>query len=205
VLKDTIILGIDPGLQKTGWGVIKQSNNSFTFLSCGVIKSETVVRVRGGVLYDLPTPKRSRPGFAQAGDLAGGIVRSAIGGSVPPDKIPLASRILQISNELGSIIAKYQPTESAVEETFVNVNGQSTLKLGQARGAIMLTLAQAGLPISEYAATLVKKSIVGAGRADKNQISQMVQMILPGCGKHGEDAMDALAVAICHAHHRKNY
>jgi len=117
--------------------------------------------------------------------------------------LQLSSRILHISNELGSVIAQYKPHEAAVEETFVNVNAQSTLKLGQARGAILLTLAQSGLPVFEYAATLVKKSIVGAGRAEKHQVSQMVQILLPGCGKHSADAMDALAVAICHAHHSK--
>jgi crossover junction endodeoxyribonuclease RuvC len=110
-----------------------------------------------------------------------------------------------LGNELGSVIARYQPHEAAVEETFVNVNAQSTLKLGQARGALLLALAQAGLPVSEYAATLVKKSIVGVGRAEKNQVARMVQVLLPGCGKHGADAMDALAVAICHANHSRQY
>lgn len=155
-----IILGIDPGLQKTGWGVIRYSGNALSFIACGTIKTDS-------------------------------------------DTKDIATRILHISNELGKIIALHKPQEAAVEETFVNVNGQSTLKLGQARGAILLTLAQAGLPISEYAATLVKKSIVGAGRAEKNQVAQMVQILMPGCGKHGADAMDALAIAICHAHHAR--
>lgn len=157
-----IILGIDPGLQKTGWGIIKHSGNALSFIACGVIKTDSEVKI-------------------------------------------ISERVLQISDELGKVIALHKPQEAAVEETFVNVNAQSTLKLGQARGAILLTLAQLGLPIAEYAATLIKKSIVGAGRAEKSQVSLMVQVLLPGCGKHGADAMDALAVAICHAHHTRRY
>jgi len=153
----TIILGIDPGLQRTGWGVIKQAGNAISFIGCGVIKSD-------------------------AAD-------------------SLAVRLKGLSDGIGNVITQYRPQESAIEETFVSVNGASTLKLGQARGALLLTLAQAGLPVAEYAATLVKKSIVGAGRAEKHQIAQMVQMLLPGCGAHGADAMDALAVAITHANH----
>ncbi len=132
----SVILGIDPGLQRTGWGVIRQSGNALSLVGCGVLTSE-------------------------AGD-------------------DLALRLRQLSE---------------------GIAGASTLKLGQARGALLLTLAQARLPVSEYAATLVKKSIVGAGRAEKNQVAQMVQILLPGCAKHGADAMDALAVAITHAHH----
>ncbi|MEI7669970.1 MAG: crossover junction endodeoxyribonuclease RuvC [Pseudomonadota bacterium] len=154
----TLIIGIDPGLQKTGWGVIRKNGNAISFVACGTIKTYSEIK-------------------------------------------SIAPRVFHLSNELTDIINKYQPEEAGVEETFVNVNGQSTLKLGQARGAILLTLAQSGLLVAEYAATLVKKSIVGNGRADKNQISQMVQLLLPNCGKHGADAMDALAVAICHAHH----
>jgi crossover junction endodeoxyribonuclease RuvC len=156
----TIILGIDPGLQRTGWGVIKSVGNSVSFIGCGTITSE-------------------------ASD-------------------DLAYRVKWLSDELTKIIQQYRPEEAAIEETFVSVNGQSTLKLGQARGALLLTLAQAHLLIEEYAATLVKKSIVGAGRAEKPQVAQMVQILLPGCGKHGPDAMDALAIAICHAHHRNS-
>lgn len=154
-----IILGIDPGLQRTGWGIISYKGNALSLIACGVIKTEK------------------------------------------DEKGKIAERVLHIGNELGKIIALHKPQTSAVEETFVNVNAQSTLKLGQARGAILLALAQAGLPVAEYAATLVKKSIVGAGRAEKHQVAQMVQILLPGCGKHSADAMDALAVAICHAHH----
>ena len=156
----TIILGIDPGLQRTGYGVIRQDGNNISLLGCGVIKSE-------------------------AGD-------------------ELAYRLKLLSDGIKDVVAKYQPDETGIEETFVNVNGQSTLKLGQARGAILLTLAQAGLPVAEYAARLVKITIVGSGRAQKDPIAHMVQMLLPGCGQHGPDAMDALAIAICHANHRRS-
>jgi len=156
-----LIIGIDPGLQRTGWGIIQHNGNALSFVECGVITTDNTTQI--------------------------------------------SERVLRISNEIGRVIALHKPQEAAVEETFVNVNGQATLKLGQARGAILLTLAQAGMQISEYAATLVKKSIVGAGRAEKNQVARMVQILLPGCSKHGPDAMDALAVAICHAHHSRKY
>ena len=152
-----ILLGIDPGLQRTGWGVIRQNGNALSFVGCGVVKSDS------------------------ADDLA--------------------VRLKGLGEGISKVIAQYCPDESAIEETFVSVNGASTLKLGQARGAILLTLALAGLPVAEYAATLVKKSIVGAGRAEKHQVAQMVRMLLPGCGEFGADAMDALAVAITHANH----
>jgi crossover junction endodeoxyribonuclease RuvC len=99
------------------------------------------------------------------------------------------------------VIAEQKPTEAAVEETFVNVNPGSTLKLGQARGVVMLAPARAGLPVFEYSANLVKKSVVGAGHADKHQVAMMVGRLLPGVVATA-DAADALAVAICHAHHR---
>ncbi len=153
------ILGIDPGLQRTGFGLIRQSGNALSLVGCGTITSD------------------------------------------PEDT--LASRLMRLSEGVHGIIALHKPHETAIEETFVNAGGQSSLKLGQARGALLLTLAQAGLPVAEYAATRVKKSIVGAGRADKTQVARMVQILLPGCGTYGADAMDALAVAICHAHHRK--
>lgn len=163
----TIILGIDPGLQRTGWGVIMHNGNILSFKGCGVIRSDKWK------------------------------------GASDNEEVPLSTRIHHLSTELNRVIAQYKPQESAIEETFVSVNGQSTLKLGQARGALLLTLAQANMPIAEYAARLVKKSIVGTGGADKSQVAQMVQMLLPECGRHGADAMDALAVAITHAHHRK--
>lgn len=153
-----IILGVDPGLQKTGYGIIRQQGNALSFVACGVIKSDA----------------------AEA----------------------LADRLHKLSQQLTQVTNLHKPGEAAIEETFVNSSGQSTLKLGQARGALLLTLAQAGLAVHEYAATLVKKTVVGAGRAEKHQVAHMVQVLLPGCGAHGADAMDALAVAICHAQHR---
>lgn len=153
------ILGVDPGLQRTGWGVIEVKGNSLTYIDCGVIASTA--------------------------------------------SNPLAERLCELGDGLGRIIKKFSPEVSAVEETFSNVNAASTLKLGQARGAILLTLSQAKLPVHEYAATLVKKSIVGAGRAEKNQVAMMVGVLLPGFKTAPADASDALAVAICHAHHRR--
>jgi len=153
-----IILGIDPGLQKTGYGVIRSVGNSLSFVACGVLKTTTA------------------------------------------DELP--TRLAQLNAQLNEVIARYKPEDAAMEETFVNAGVQSALKLGQARGALLLTLSLAGLSVGEYAATQVKKSVVGAGRAEKEQVAHMVQLLLPGCGKHGLDAMDALAIAICHAHHR---
>jgi crossover junction endodeoxyribonuclease RuvC len=101
-------------------------------------------------------------------------------------------------------VAAHRPLEAAVEETFVNVNPASTLKLGQARGVVMLAPARAGLVVFEYAANLVKKSVVGTGHADKKQVAMMVGRLLPGC-EATADAADALAVAICHAHHRTHH
>lgn len=153
-----IILGVDPGLQRTGYGVIRQQGNALSFVACGTLKTDS--------------------------------------------RLTLAERLLELNAGIASVIAANRPDEAAIEETFVNNSGQSTLKLGQARGALLLTLSLAHLPVAEYAATLVKKTVVGAGRAEKEQVAHMVQLLLPGCGKHGLDAMDALAVAICHANHR---
>lgn len=152
------ILGIDPGLQRTGWGVVKSEGSTLSFVACGTIRT-------------------------------------------PGADMPLSSRLASLSGDLAELIERYRPQEAAIEETFVSVNGQSTLKLGQARGAILLTLAQSNMPAYEYAATLVKKSVSGAGRAEKEQVARMVRMLLPGCASQEADATDALAVAICHAHH----
>ena len=114
---------------------------------------------------------------------------------------PLALRLNDRFECVGAVLAEQQPAEAAVEETFVNVNPGSTLKLGQARGVVLLAPARAGLPVFEYAANLVKQSVTGAGHADKRQIAMMVGRLLPGVDA-GADAADALAVAICHAHHR---
>ena len=154
----TLILGIDPGLQRTGWGIIASNANHLSFIDCGVVKSD--------------------PAAA------------------------MAERLKQVGAGLNEAIARHRPEESAVEETFVNANGASTLKLGQARGAILLTLSLAQLPVYEYSATMVKKSVVGTGHADKAQIAMMVKTLLPASNARQADAADALAIAICHAHHR---
>jgi crossover junction endodeoxyribonuclease RuvC len=152
------LIGLDPGLQNTGWGVIDTSGNTLVHVADGVIRSN--------------------------------------------GKLPLAERLRQLHEGLQDILTFYQPDEAAVEETFVNKNPSSTLKLGHARGVVMLAPALAGLPIAEYAANLVKKSVVGVGHADKAQIQMMVSTLLPGAALESADAADALAVAICHAHHR---
>lgn len=151
-----IIVGLDPGLQSTGWGVIEAQGNRLRHIANGTVKS-------------------------RAADA-------------------LADRLVQLHDGLAAVIAAHGPAAAAVEEVFVNANPQSTLKLGQARGVVLLVAARAGLPVSEYATRLVKKAIVGTGGADKRQIRAMVERLLPGCAVAGEDAADALAVAITHAH-----
>ena len=151
------LIGLDPGLRLTGWGVIDVEGNRL----CHV---------------------------------AHGVVRVAVAG-------PLAERLRALFDGVAAILEAHRPDEAAVEETFVNVNPGSTLKLGQARGVVMLAPARAGLPVFEYAANLVKKSVTGVGHADKRQIAMMVGRLLPGAQAQS-DAADALAVAICHAHHR---
>jgi crossover junction endodeoxyribonuclease RuvC len=126
--------------------------------------------------------------------VAHGVIKVSIEGS-------LAARLSELFEAIAAVVAEQKPAEAAVEETFVNVNPGSTLKLGQARGVVMLAPARAGLPVFEYAANLVKKSVTGAGHADKRQIAMMVGRLLPGV-EATADAADALAVAICHAHHR---
>jgi crossover junction endodeoxyribonuclease RuvC len=151
------LIGLDPGLRLTGWGVIDVEGNRLRHVAHGVIK------------------------------VAG--------------ERPLADRLCELFDGVAAVIAAQQPAEAAVEETFVNVNPGSTLKLGQARGVVMLAPARAGLPVFEYAANLVKKSVTGVGHAEKRQIAMMVGRLLPGI-EATADAADALAVAICHAHHR---
>lgn len=154
-----IILGVDPGLQRTGWGIIRKEGSNLKFVACGTLTSNS--------------------------------------------KDELAVRLRSLHDALLEIITHYKPESSAIEETFVSVNAASTLKLGQARGALMMTLSLAGLPVAEYSPTQVKKTVVGAGRAEKHQIQAMVEMLLPATRneKFGPDAADALAIAICHANH----
>ena len=151
------LLGLDPGLRLTGWGVIDVEGNRLRHVAHGVVKV--------------------------AGERS------------------LAERLNELFEGVSTVIAKYRPVEAAVEETFVNVNPASTLKLGQARGVVLLAPARARLPVFEYAANLVKKSVTGAGHAEKRQIAMMVSRLLPGV-EAAADAADALAVVICHAHHR---
>ncbi len=148
-------MGIDPGLQRTGWGIIEKSGASIGYVDCGVIQTD---------------PEQS-----------------------------LALRLKTIHEGMVEIIRQYQPQTVAVEETFVSINGASTLKLGQARGAIMLTLAICGLDIFEYSATNIKKAVTGAGRAEKKQVEALVRILLPPVKSSRADAYDALAAAICHA------
>jgi len=153
------ILGLDPGLRRTGWGVVAVDGSRLSHIAHGVI-----------------TPK---------------------------DSLPFAERLLHLFQEVCSVIDAHAPHEAAVEETFVTANGSSTLKLGHARAAAMIAPAQAGLPVAEYAAKVVKKAIVGTGGADKDQVAFMIARLLPGAGAPTADAADALAVAIAHAHARR--
>src|SRR5947199_9531281 len=114
---------------------------------------------------------------------------------------PLARRLSALFSQILAVLEQFRPDEAAVEETFVNKNPASTLKLGVARGVVLLAPAERGLPVSEYSANLVKKAVVGAGHAEKEQVQLMVRRLLPGCTIAAPDAADALAVAICHAHH----
>ena len=150
-----IILGVDPGLTCTGWGLVTKSGSRLSHLANGQIRTDA--------------------------------------------KQAMAERLVQLDRELTDVILRYQPDTSAVEEVFVNVNPQSTLKLGQARGVAMLSLARSGMPVAEYATKLIKKALVGTGGAEKRQIQAMLKVLLPGVVLAGEDAADALAVAITHA------
>ena len=151
------ILGLDPGLRHTGWGIITHKDNRLCYVAAGRIN--------------------------------------------PDPDLPMATRLKILADGLAAIIAQYTPHEAAIEETFVNKNAASALKLGQARGVAMLTAAQAGLDVAEYAANRVKQSVTGYGHADKTQIQTMIGILLPTAGPLKADAADALAVAICHAHH----
>ena len=152
------ILGIDPGLRNTGWGVIVCAGSRLSFVACGSVRSSP--------------------------------------------QADLACRLRELLEGLGRVIADHAPHEAAVEETFVNRDPQSALKLGQARGVALAAPAMAGLPVAEYAANLIKKTVVGAGHAEKTQVAAMVRLLLPTSAAASPDAADALAVAICHAQHR---
>jgi crossover junction endodeoxyribonuclease RuvC len=150
------VLGLDPGLRHTGWGIIEVSDNRLTRVAEGVVHVAT--------------------------------------------DLPLAMRLVSLFRQVVCVIEGYRPDQAAVEETFVNRNPASTLRLGVARGVVLLAPAERGLPVAEYSANLIKKAVVGAGHAEKRQVQMMVRQILPGCDITEPDAADALAVAICHAH-----
>ncbi len=153
------ILGLDPGLRKTGWGMITLEGTKLGYLGCGVVQSD--------------------------GDLE------------------LALRLKQLFGAISRIVEEWEPDEVAVEETFVNKDAQATLKLGHARAMSLLVPALAGLPVAEYGANQVKKTVVGAGHAEKEQVQAMVRILLPKSEAKTADAADALAIAITHAHQRK--
>lgn len=126
----------------------------------------------------------------------------ACGTIQPPVDAGLPERLAQLNLALEEVLERFRPDEAAVEETFVSAGARSALQLGQARGVVLMTPARRGLPVGEYAANLIKKSIVGAGHADKTQVQAMIRILLPTADFKGADAADALAIAICHAHHR---
>ncbi len=154
------IVGIDPGLRRTGWGVVETQGNSLRFVASGTVTSD--------------------------------------------DKLDLASRLRQLHDGLAAVIDRLRPDEAAVEQTFVNKDATATLKLGQARGIAMLVPALAGLPVAEYAPNAVKKAVIGVGHADKDQIQMMVKVLMPRATFDTADAADAIAIAICHTHHRQS-
>jgi crossover junction endodeoxyribonuclease RuvC len=155
------ILGIDPGLRRTGWGLIDIDGNRLMHVACGSVATS--------------------------------------------DKAALAARLVQLHDGLAQVIDKYDPEEAAVEATFVNKDATATLKLGQARGIAMLIPARAGIVVAEYAPNLVKKTIIGAGHGEKEQIRAMLRVLLPKADPPSHDAADALAIAVCHAHHRQSF
>ncbi|MBS0563210.1 MAG: crossover junction endodeoxyribonuclease RuvC [Proteobacteria bacterium] len=145
------------------------------------------------------------PGLRNLGwgviEAAGSRLTHVANGIIHSEGVDLAVRLLSLYRALSAVVEAHGPAAVAVEQTFVNKDGAATLKLGQARGIALLVPAQAGLPVGEYAPNAVKKAVVGVGHADKGQIAQMVRYLLPGVALAGPDAADALAVAICHAHH----
>jgi crossover junction endodeoxyribonuclease RuvC len=153
------ILGLDPGLRHTGWGLIEHDGFRLRFLAEGVVTT--------------------------------------------PASLDLPHRLLELHRGLAAVIARHAPEEAAVENAYVARNPESALKLGQARGVVLLAPALAGLRVAQYGAMEVKRAVVGNGHAAKAQVQAMVRQLLPGVSFRGADAADALAVAICHAHHRQ--
>jgi crossover junction endodeoxyribonuclease RuvC len=149
-------------------------------------------------------PGLRRMGWGIIETLGNSLVFVACGTVTSDDKLDLASRLCQLHDGLSAVIHSHMPVEAAVEATFVNKDPVSALKLGQARGIAMLVPAQAGLAVAEYAPNAVKKSVIGVGHGDKAQIQMMVKVLMPKADFNGPDAADALAIAICHAHHRQS-
>ncbi|MEM6309206.1 MAG: crossover junction endodeoxyribonuclease RuvC [Pseudomonadota bacterium] len=145
------------------------------------------------------------PGLRNLGwgiiDAHAGRLRHIANGVCKSSGSDLAARLVSLHNQLSDVVARFAPEVAAIEQTFVNKDGAGTLKLGQARGIAVLVPAQAGLAVDEYAPNTVKKTVVGVGHADKTQVAHMVKVQLPGVDITGPDAADALAIAICHAHH----
>lgn len=155
----TRIIGLDPGLNYTGWGVVESQGSRLRYVACGRIHNLAASHA-------------------------------------------MSSRLAHLFSGLTKIIESTEPDEAAVEETFVNKNAASALKLGMARGVVMLAPAQLQIPVFEYAANLVKKAVSGYGHADKSQVGHMIKILLPQADLSTPDAADALAVAVCHAHYR---
>ena len=154
------IIGIDPGLRRTGWGLVEAEGNALRFVAAGTVRSDA--------------------------------------------SAALAVRLRQLHDGLADVMRALDPDEAAVEQTFVNRDASATLKLGQARGVAMLVPALSGLSVAEYAPNAVKKTVIGVGHGDKKQIHMMVKVLMPKAVFDSEDAADALAIAICHAHHRQS-
>lgn len=150
------VLGLDPGLARTGWGIILMEGNRLSHVAHGAVETKATM--------------------------------------------DMSARLVRLYDGLRAMLTDYQPDEIAVEEVFLNRNPQSTLKLGHARGVVMLAAAATGAPVAEHSTRLVKKALTGTGAADKVQVASMVQRLLPGCGRVADDEADALAVAIAHCH-----
>lgn len=155
------ILGLDPSLSSTGWGVIETENNRLKYVADGFIKTDP--------------------------------------------KMPLPERLALIHKTLQQVIETYHPDEAAIEQVFLNDNPNSTIKLGMARGVVIMAPALFNIPVTEYEPTKVKKAVVGVGRAEKSQVETMVKVLLPGCKPKNNDSSDALAMAICHFNMRGSY
>ena len=152
------ILGLDPSLSSTGWGVIEVENNKVRYVADGFIPTDTK-----------------------------------------------AERLAMINKTLSEVIETYNPDEAAIEQVFLNSNPTSTIKLGMARGVVIMAPAMYGISVTEYEPNKVKKAVVGVGKAEKNQVETMVKILLPGCKPKNNDASDALAIALCHFQYRGAY